>query len=77
MSGQDWLSIWVIFKSPDDFPGEFVVREQRITAGVVSIAPEIHARGASLEDVRQMIPPGLYRLDRHPEDPPCVVETWT
>lgn len=32
--------------------------------------------GASLEEVRQHLPPGLSRLERHPGDDPNIVETW-
>jgi len=75
-SGQGWLSIWVIFKSPGDFPGEFVVREQRVVGGVIYFARAIHARGATVEEVRETLPAGVVRMERHPNDDPNILETW-
>ena len=36
----------------------------------------ITVRGRTLDDVRSLIPPDLYRMDRNPDDDPCIVETW-
>lgn len=68
------LPMWVIYESPKDYPGKFVVRlweslprpEPRRLIGV----------SENLEEARKLVPPGAYRLVRQPEDDPVIVETW-
>jgi hypothetical protein len=73
----DDLSLFTIYDHPTDVPEPFgfVVREWHIRKeGAV---PDPEARFAmTLEEARTLIPPGLYRLERNPEDDPKIVETW-
>jgi hypothetical protein len=74
MSGK--LDIWVVFGTGTrDFPGVFVCRRNEIGPGTVTIT-EDHFTGDSLDDIRRQLPPGLHRMDRHPEDDPNIIETW-
>lgn len=64
-------SIWTIYNRPVDFPDKFVARrwEGSMPTQDILIADD-------LEELRRQLPPGLYRLARHPADDPVVVETW-
>jgi hypothetical protein len=70
------LSIWVIFDSPKDYEGSFVVRRQVATAGCVSWAVRPEAVTSSLENARLRVPTGLIRMERDPTDDPCIAEVW-
>lgn len=70
------LVVWVVFERPSDFPNKFVVRRQGATkTGVIAEAAPF-AVVDTLEEAREAVPRHLFRLDRHPEDVPCLVETW-
>ena len=70
----DDLTIWTIYERPKDFPGGFVVRPWTITRG--GPAPGMAQVTGTLEEARDLVPPGLYRTDRAPADDPTIVETW-
>jgi hypothetical protein len=72
----DLLTIWVIYHSPSDFPGKWVLRGQDALPGRV-VRP--HANGficETLEQARKHVPPGLAMLTRHPDDDPVIYEVW-
>lgn len=84
MNAHDWpvlegigdaLAFFVIFDRPLDFPQHFVVRRQFATRGCVvnDVVPRL---AASLEEARQLVPPGLYRQPRQDGDDAFIVETW-
>lgn len=65
------IEIWVIYDHPIDFPEEYVARKfilDKPTKDMI-VMP-------SLDEVRKMLPPGLTRLDRNPEDNLKIIETW-
>ncbi|BDC78315.1 hypothetical protein MRCP2_p0500 (plasmid) [Aquipseudomonas alcaligenes] len=65
------LSLWAVYSSPADFPGQFVARrwqDNQPTSDLIA--------AEDLEELRRQLPPGLYRLARHPADDPVLVETW-
>lgn len=69
------LPMWTVYNRPSDYPDQFVVR-----LGLIR-KPEpaaLHAviLGPTLDDVRSRIPFGLHRMDRDPNDEPCIVEVW-
>lgn len=67
------LLIWTIYRSPSDFPGKTVVRPHSARRN----APLLHHMEAeSVEALRAMLPPLLYRIGRAPSDDPVIVETW-
>jgi hypothetical protein len=85
-----FLTVWVIYKSPRDYPGKFVVRAQ----DVFRDNPEPVSRPEcavcnSLEAARAALPRyqtheregrtygfEFVRMERHPDDVPEIVETW-
>lgn len=68
-----FVSLWlyVIYNSPDDYPGEYVAR-----AWLLDHPTSYMVRGTTLEDVRRQLPYGLTRIARDETDDPCIVETW-
>lgn len=72
------LSLWTIYDHPTDIPEPFgfAVREWHVTSDGDSYADSRVQFAMTLERARELVPPGLYRLDRDPNDPSAVVETW-
>jgi hypothetical protein len=66
-----------IYERPADFPDEYVARLWLIRRGTKEpVTTEIVLRSASLEALREMLPPDLHRLPREPGDEEQIVETW-
>lgn len=73
------LSVYVIYRSPVDYPGTHVIRRFEVWSSgghTASDAKEIVAIGETLESVRRHLPPNLYRIGRDRSDHPSVMETW-
>lgn len=68
---RDKLNLWVIYNHPADHPAHYVARRFVLDRPT----PDIHV-AASLDILRQLLPPGLYRLERHRQDDPTIVEVW-
>ena len=71
------LTFWTIFRSPEDYPGLWVLRRTYavLPHRLVKNDP-IACLGESLEQLRAGLPPGLYNLGRMEPDVPSMVETW-
>ncbi len=69
------LPMYVVYKHPRDFPGQWVVRRQVVRGHQILVAKE-SAQFASLEEARKAVPPGLYCQPRFPEDDPVIYEVW-
>lgn len=85
-----FLTIWVIYRNPRDYPGKYVTRAQHVVRGQTEpvIARECTVHD-SLAAAREAVPrfqehvqggrtyaSEYVRMDRHPEDDPTIVETW-
>jgi len=68
---KDELEVWVIYESPLDAPGKFVVRRHTLD-GPTDTAYEVD----SLEIARGLIPGGLLCMPREGWDEPQIVESW-
>jgi hypothetical protein len=68
---EDALPIWTVYRHPTDAPGMYVARMWLETRPTLE-----KFEAPTLEEVRAMLPPGLHRLERHPQDDPVIVETW-
>lgn len=69
------LRMWVIYNSPRDHPGKFVVR----LFNVYPSGPEPqqwHVVCDGLDDARDHVPAGLVRINRDARDEPQIVESW-
>jgi hypothetical protein len=69
------LHIWVIYWSPSDMPDLFVAREWWQEGGEPKPSETIFT-ATTLQGVRDLIPQGLFRMDRAPGDVHAIVETW-
>lgn len=69
------LEMFVIYNSPRDYPGKFVLRRWIIEAGI-SRPDDSAIIANALETVRAAVPLGMYRLERDPQDEPQIVESW-
>lgn len=70
------LTIYVVYKNPSDYPGKFVTRAQYVYGRQVHIDPLPAIVSDTLEDARSIIPRTCFKLDRHPQDEPQILETW-
>lgn len=69
------MSQWVIYAHPRDYPGQYAMRRWDRRAGTM-LATDDMALADSLEEIREALPPGLYRLGRFPDDNVSIVEVW-
>lgn len=72
----DVMSMWTVYKRPSDYPRDFVARRFIIQRGGKHAATDDVVIAPTIEEVRELIPPGLFRLDRMPEDDANIVEVW-
>lgn len=65
------LSIWTVYAHPSDFPDCYVARRfvRETPTDDVLVAP-------TLNELRMMLPPGLYRMPRNEFDEVNIVEVW-
>lgn len=72
----DYLSMFTIYKHPEDYPDKFVVREFVIKR--TGPEPSRHANVYdTLDEARlPLIWRGLSCIERSPEDEPQIVESW-
>ncbi len=68
------LPQFVIYNSPSDCPGKYVVRMWRtiIQKGPTAMVAAVD----SLEQAREIIPEGLHCMPRLDGDDPVIVEVW-
>jgi len=71
----DVAVIYVVYDSPKDMSGQWVIRRHEITRAGVKATPWF-AAADSLEHARAAIPKGFAKVPRHPSDEPHIVETW-
>lgn len=71
-AGRDLL-VWAVQQNPGDFPGKFTARP---TTMFSKEPVDFVLVSESLDGIRKMLPPGLVRLDREPDDSPSIVEAW-
>jgi hypothetical protein len=71
------LAMYVVYRYPTDYPHEWVCRIHRIRpSGETEAEAEPFAVATTLGELREKLPRGLYRIDRHPQDVLAIVETW-
>jgi len=69
------LLIWTVYFSPKDFPDWFVARPTMIRPKTSGPIP-MHLMARDINTLRTMLPGGLVRLERKPEDEPQIMEVW-
>ena len=60
-----------VYDHPTDYPDKFIAR-----LWDCNIPTRIMVTADTLEELREKIPNTMVRMDRHPQDDPCVVEVW-
>ena len=65
---------WIVYDHPADCPDHFVVRRWHITTS--GLVPGPGWPVDALADARELVPPGLVCIPRHPDDDPAIVEMW-
>lgn len=71
----DHLEVWAIYRSPSDYPGQYVARKFLATVPDPTPTTEMFT-AATLGEIRALLPPGLNCFDRDDSDDPKIVETW-
>lgn len=74
MAGSE-LRMYTIFDHPSDYPRHWAVRASIIRPEGPVPADRVQLAD-SLEEARALIPPGLTRIPRFPQDIPTITEVW-
>lgn len=71
------MQFWVVYDHPTDMPDFFVARRWDVLKGkAMPVATDQVFTAGTLQEVRSLIPPGLYRLPRWEADDDKIVEVW-
>lgn len=71
------LEMFYVYAFPPEFPGHWVVRRHFVLPDGGELADVLPRLATHLETARELIPPGLYRQERHAgDDDPHVLEAW-
>jgi hypothetical protein len=74
------LAYFVIYRHPADYPEGYVVRRWTLEKRPPRLDPEeVPGQAwpvATLEAARALVPEGLARFTRAPNDDPAILETW-
>jgi len=71
----DGLEMWTVYDHPLDYPESFVARKIVIGASMTTLTHEMFTAD-TLDELRELLPPGLYRVHRFEQDDPMIVEVW-
>lgn len=71
------ITLHVIYSSPVGNEGWFVLRRWTIESDGVARPDEVSLLAVTIEEAREMLPPGLQRTDRRPWDVTRIAEVWT
>lgn len=69
------LAIWTVYDHPTDFPDWYVARKHVVAAGGTVPTDQV-VKARTLDEVRELLPPGLVCLTRSRCDDPKIVESW-
>lgn len=73
---RDHLDLFVLTANPSDYPGKYVVRRQRVSAGQIVTSPDPEIVSDTIEQARAVIPPDMVNVGRQPGDDLVIVEVW-
>jgi len=68
------LNQYVIYKNPTDHPKKYVTRKWGIQPGGLEPLEKVVCN--TLKEARDIVPKGLVKVDRDPQDDPCIYEVW-
>lgn len=64
-----------IKRYPRDYPDKYVERRWGVRKGEIVATDEV-ALAETLDEIRRLIPPGLYCLALFEDDDACISEVW-
>lgn len=65
------MIIWTIYKFPWDYPTKFVARQF-----INEIPNRIPLTASTYKRLIAIMPPGMIRIPRDPNDDPKIIECW-
>jgi DNA-binding CsgD family transcriptional regulator len=71
-----FMTQWVIFEHPQDHPDDYVLRAFYIMKGGALFVDNVAWKAKTVDELRQLIPAGLYKLRRFEQDDAAIVEVW-
>lgn len=75
-SESDTIKLFVVYKSPSDFPKKWVVRCWHVTGSEVAAEKKPAAVVDDLQSARDAVPDGYIRTKPHPQDDHAIFEVW-
>ena len=75
MTTTSQLTGWTVYDHPRDYPDCFIARRWIAVGGEVVPTTDMFT-GATLDEVRALLPPGLVYFPRAEQDDPKIVEVW-
>ena len=68
--------MWVIYDHPSDFPNSYIARKWIMGEDMKAIfTPEFH-EAITLEELREKVRQGRYRVPCSLKDDPVIIECW-
>lgn len=66
------MKFWTIYDHPKDYPNHFVAR-----LWIIDKPTDMLLTAFDIEELRERFASeGMTRLERFPQDDPCIVEVW-
>jgi hypothetical protein len=72
----DPVTIWTIYRSPNDHPGAWVLRGHDINCGRGVLPHDFCFIAATLSEVRRKVPAGTQCVGRDGNDSGSIFESW-
>jgi hypothetical protein len=69
------LDMWTVYDHPRDYPDKYVARRCTVGRGGLTMTNDMFVAD-TINEVRSLLPLGLFCLPRDPKDDPCIVEVW-
>ncbi|TAL42613.1 MAG: hypothetical protein EPN91_07915 [Salinibacterium sp.] len=66
----------VIYNRPSDYPDGYLVKTYIVERGNIAPGKILGHSLPSLEAARELVPDGMWRIERLPGDDPVIVEVW-
>lgn len=69
------LEMWTVYDHPLDYPESFVARKCIVDRRGIVHSDKMF-KADTLDELRALLPAGLYRIHRYEQDDPMIVEVW-
>jgi hypothetical protein len=69
------LSMWTVYERPRDYPDQCVARRCEIGPEGVKMTNDMFVAD-TVDELRALLPSGLFCMPRHATDDPVIVEVW-